>query len=169
MRDLSEQAPGATTSQRGRRVRRLLLALIPLALVGALVSLIMRSQELPNHAVEPIWDGDVCAHCSMHLSDPRFAAQVQTQDGQVLHFDDPGCAVLLLAEEQPAVHALYFHDHDSGQWLTSQQVMFRPVAESPMGFGYAATSIIDAEGAIDMDTLSERILGGAPVSQGGDQ
>ena len=62
-----------------------------LALAGGAVALGVRWLERPPAGpVEPAWDSDHCAHCHMAVSDPHFAAQIQTADGRVLFFDDPG-------------------------------------------------------------------------------
>ncbi len=45
----------------------------------------------------------------MAISDPAFAARLQTDDGRVLDFDDPGCQFRYQAEERLKVKALYFH------------------------------------------------------------
>ncbi len=58
-----------------------------------------RPRSADPDAVEPVaWDRAVCARCSMLVgASARFAAQLQTEDGTVLDFDDPGCLLELRA------------------------------------------------------------------------
>ena len=106
------------------------LALLALRLVGV--------RGLPD-GPEPIaWDRVACAHCRMLVSDPRFAAQLQTRSGQVLDFDDPGCLLLYVHENAPEIHAAYFHHVSEDRWLSRQQVAFTPGANTPMDYGLAA-------------------------------
>ena len=80
-------------------------------LVAAFVAIVLtfvrlNQVALPQGAVPVVWDGEVCGHCKMHVGDPRFAAQLQTPDGDVLNFDDPGCLFDYLQSHDVAVHAL---------------------------------------------------------------
>jgi len=38
-----------------------------------------------------VWGEDVCEHCHMTITDPRFAAELLTRTGKVMRFDDIGC------------------------------------------------------------------------------
>jgi len=107
--------------------------------------------------VEVVWDHEICAHCRMHVGDPAFAAQVQTAAGEVLNFDDSGCAFQWLADHPVELHALYFHHRDQNRWLDEKHVAFAAVAQSPMGFGFAA---VDAgtPGALSITAARERML-----------
>ncbi|MEO6807511.1 MAG: hypothetical protein ABI353_00160 [Isosphaeraceae bacterium] len=104
----------------------------------ALGLLVAWSQTAPRSVRPVVWDKQTCALCKMAISDPSFAAQLQTEDGRVLDFDDPGCLMSYLAEEQPEVRALYFHALEGDDWLTRDRVVFRPGARSPMGFDLGA-------------------------------
>jgi copper chaperone NosL len=43
-------------------------------------------------APQPIRYGqDLCDHCHMTISDPRFAGEIVTHTGRVYRFDDPAC------------------------------------------------------------------------------
>jgi hypothetical protein len=136
---------------------RLLPVLLLAGLVALLVVVLGRAQRLPEGPVDVVWDRDVCAHCSMHVGDPGFAAQLQTTDGAVLNFDDPGCLFLYQQERAPDVHALYFHHAEEDSWLGADEVGFRPVEESPMGYGLAAVRD-EAPGAISLEAARERVL-----------
>ena len=93
---------------------------------------------LPDGPVPVVWDSEGCAHGKMHVGDPRFAAQVQTVEGDVLNFDDPGCLLDYLSSNELSVHALYFRNHGADGWLSEDGVGFVAVEDSPMGYGLAA-------------------------------
>ena len=65
------------------------VGLLVLLAAGAAVVVLQRS---PTGPVEPAWDRQACAHCRMHLSEPPFAAQLRTAEGEVLYFDDPAAS-----------------------------------------------------------------------------
>ena len=93
-------------------LRRHLTAVGALAMLVALVA--CRRAEGP----EPIaFDRESCAHCRMLISDPAFAAQLQTEDGQVFDFDDPGCLMRFREERAPRVRAVWFHHVREDRWL----------------------------------------------------
>jgi hypothetical protein len=130
---------------------------LAVAAVAALAWAVLRSQELPR-GVEPVaWEREMCAQCHMHIGDPRFAAQLQTKDGRILHFDDPGCLVLYEATERPAVHAIYFHHLREDRWLAVDEVGFVPGQSTPMGYGFGAVDRGTPE-AIPYAELRERLL-----------
>jgi copper chaperone NosL len=113
--------------------------LLALALVVVVVGL-MRFNEVtpPEGPVPVVWDSEVCQHCKMHVGDPRFAAQLQTSDGGVMNFDDPGCLFDYLQSHPVTIHALYFRNHEGEDWLSESEVGFLPVEDSPMGYGIRA-------------------------------
>jgi hypothetical protein len=135
--------------------------LVALAVVGALaagVFLVVRGAgALPDQPVPVAWDRDVCGHCQMHVGDPRHAAQLVTTAGEVVHFDDVGCAVRYLAERRPAVHRLWFHG-EGERWIAADAVGFVPAAATPMGSGVvavdAATPGARSLAEIELDLLT---------------
>lgn len=136
------------------------------AVIGALVFFVMRAQRLPEGPQPVAWDAEPCAHCHMLIGAPGFAAQLVRKDGAVLNFDDPGCLLRHLADEQPEVHALWFHHAGEDRWIPGDAVAFRRVAESPMGWGFAA---VGAHEPHDLDratvtrlVLEEHATGAAP-------
>ena len=133
----------------------LLAGIVVLAAAGFVAVSVLGAGKPPDGPVDVVWDREVCAHCQMHVGEPAFAAQLQTKDGAVLSFDDPGCAFLLLEQRDVNVHALYFRHHREDRWLPAERTAFAPVAVSPMGFGLAA---VDAgtQGAIPVDEARRR-------------
>jgi hypothetical protein len=73
----------------------------------------------------------------MLISDPAFAAQLATQDGEIASFDDPGCA-LAAAAQRGGVRALWFHHLREERWIPGERVAFLRVPRSPMGYGLGA-------------------------------
>ncbi|MBZ0272853.1 hypothetical protein K8I61_12515, partial [bacterium] len=122
-------------------------ALAAAAGIAAIVIIIVKSESLPRGPVEPVWDKTACAQCRMHLSEPGFAAQIQTSDGEVLFFDDPGELLAWRETNRPDEHAVYFHHRAADVWLSADEVAFVRVSRSPMGYGLAAVDR-DTPGAI---------------------
>jgi hypothetical protein len=118
-------------------VAKALLLLI--ALVAISIAFVRFNRvTLPEGPVDVIWDSEVCRHCKMHVGDPRFGAQLQTVEGDVLNFDDPGCLFDYLASHEASVRALYFRNQRADAWLRQDEVGFVAVEDSPMGYGLAA-------------------------------
>jgi copper chaperone NosL len=102
------------------------------------------------------WDLEACAHCRMLISDPRFAAQLETADGEIRSFDDPGCLLAELEERAPQLRALWFHHLREERWLDATQVGFEPAEPTPMGFGLGAVDAA-APGALSLSDARARI------------
>lgn len=115
--------------------RRNVGVLALLAAVSVVSFAVHRSQALPA-GPQPIgWDRESCTECHMLISDRHFAAQLQAADGAIRNFDDPGCLMLYVAHQRTRVHAMYFLDSKSGQWLRSEEAGFARSTNSPMGRG----------------------------------
>lgn len=136
-------------------MRRLLVAIAALTAVGAMIALVLHAERLPEGPVPIVWDREACAHCRMHVGDPRFAAQLQTKDGRVLAFDDPGCLLAHLELEKPDVHAAYVRHVNEDRWVPLGSAGFVEVAESPMGHGLGAVDA--AAAAITVEAARDRI------------
>lgn len=118
-----------------------LIALAVLAAIAAVVIVVVRgSGRLPDQPVPVAWDRETCGHCHMHIGEPRFAAQLVTADGEVVNFDDVGCALRYLDEKQPRVHRLWFHG-EGDRWIAGDQVGFVTTASTPMGSGLLAVEV----------------------------
>jgi hypothetical protein len=134
--------------------------LLGAALAVAAVALVRFNRpELPEGPRPVVWDREVCAHCKMHIGDRRFAAQLQTVDGEIFDFDDPGCLFEYLQSHHGLrTHALYFRSHDGSAWLSEAEVGFLPVDDSPMGFGIRAVPK-QTPGAHGLDWAKARVSG----------
>ncbi|TMQ04453.1 MAG: hypothetical protein E6J90_48290 [Deltaproteobacteria bacterium] len=122
-------------------------ALLVLACVAA-------CHSIPDAPVAIAYDREACAHCHMLIGDPRYAVQLVTDAGDVLDFDDPGCALRYLAEVHPAVHRLWFRDAGHDRWLAAAEVHFARGATTPMGSGLAAVAAADG---LDLDQATALI------------
>lgn len=96
-------------------------------------------------APRPIAYGtDQCAHCHMTIADPRYAAEVVTNTGKVLVFDDIGCLAAFLAAggvSPAAVHSTWAHDYTApGEWVRTSDLAFlrSDSFHTPMGSGIVA-------------------------------
>lgn len=140
-----------------RRARQLAFATVAAAVVVVgLRGLVKWGNALPD-GPEPIaWDRVACARCRMLVSEPAFAAQLQTRRGEVLPFDDPGCLLLHLEEEHPEVHAIYLHHRHEERWLPRERVAFVLSGPSPMGYDLGAVERGQA-GALDWEAALERL------------
>ncbi|HEU4614397.1 MAG TPA: hypothetical protein VFS15_20015 [Kofleriaceae bacterium] len=108
--------------------------LVVLALLAGVLVLVVRDGTRVPDTVQPIaWNVEACAHCRMLIGDPAHAAQIITEDGDVLSFDDPGCAARYLREHAPHVHRAWFHAGHGDSWIPLADVGFIPATSSPMG------------------------------------
>ena len=128
-----------------------------LALCGGLFAALHVLSRLPSGPVPIIWDKEACAHCHMHVGEPRFAAQLQTKQGDILNFDDPGCLLQYRGQRKPDVHAIYFHDLESDRWLKEAEVGFVPVDPTPMGYNLGAVPK-HTPSALSMSDASQVVL-----------
>jgi hypothetical protein len=92
----------------------------------------------------------------MLISEPRFAAQLETEQGEIQSFDDPGCLLSALATHAESVRALWFHHFREDRWLDGAHVAFEQVGRTPMGWGLGA---VDAgtPGALSLDQARARV------------
>ena len=104
----------------------------------------------PAEGPQPIaWDREPCAHCRMLISDPAYAAQLETAQGEIASFDDPGCLLAAL-ETHPNPRALWFHHLREERGIAGDEVAFVRVPHTPMGFGLAAVGVGEP-GAVSLE------------------
>lgn len=140
-----------------KRWMRLLGIGVALAAVAAAFALVIaRSESLPAGPEAVVWDRTACAECRMAVSEPRFAAQLQTKDGRVLDFDDPGCLFLYLDSNEVEIHAIYFRHHREDRWLPAEQTAFVTAGPSPMAFNLGAEDL-GIEGGVNIEAARERV------------
>jgi hypothetical protein len=145
--------------------------LIFLSAVSAL-PLLACDRKIDISARTPVWDRDTCVRCKMALGDPRNSAQIiDPKTGNAFMFDDLGCAIAWLDENQPAWRSeaiVYVNDATDGAWLKLEDAVLAMPYITPMSFGIAAFShrekveadktVVSAQEAekIILDTVRER-------------
>jgi len=118
-------------------IRRIIVAVVLLGLAAAVALTVRGSGGLPDQPQPIAWDRETCAHCHMHIGEPRHAVQLITTDGAVESFDDVGCALRWIADHRPAIHRLWFHG-EGDAWIPADQVGFVAAGATPMGSGLLA-------------------------------
>ena len=86
-------------------------------------------------------DRTACAHCTMLVSDERFAAAYETPAGEARVFDDIGCLrEAMKAEPSHAALRVWYHDFETGEWMPGEDASFEtsPRFKTPMGSGIVA-------------------------------
>jgi copper chaperone NosL len=127
--------------------------IVALALLAGMLVLVVRDGTHVPDEVQPIaWNAEACAHCKMLIGDPAYAAQIITDDGDVLSFDDPGCAARYLRERAPHVHRAWFHAGRGDRWIPLAEVGFVPAQGSPMGSNMIAVPRT-TPGAVGLEDL----------------
>jgi copper chaperone NosL len=144
-----------TEKRNGRFVPAILIAAVGVAAAGFAI---MRSEALPGGPEEVVWDRTQCAECRMSVSERPYAAQLQTKDGQVLNFDDPGCLFQYERHNQILVHAIYYRHVREDRWLAEAEAGFIESGPSPMGYDLGAV----AAGTAGALTATEVRAQGAP-------
>jgi copper chaperone NosL len=83
---------------------------------------------------------DVCSYCKMAISETQYAAEILTEDGEPLPFDDLACLALYLKERQVNVGAIFVMDYSSRTWVKAEDAHFlrSPRFKTPMSGGIAA-------------------------------
>ncbi len=97
-------------------------------------------------AVDPVWGRQACANCSMLVSERRYAAQLVTDDGTRVFFDDPGCMAVWLAEGRGHARRSWVYSA-AGAWIDARTARYVRDQPSPMGFGFAPAEAGGAEWA----------------------
>lgn len=141
----------------GSRSNAIVVILALAGIVAALAIGLRSAQRIPDEPQPVAWDRVSCAHCQMLVSEPAFAAQLITQDGEVLVFDDPGCALAYIRAQGTKIHRLWFYSQAAGGWLAPDDVAFAAVAHTPMGYGLMAVPTT-TPGALSLEQARERVL-----------
>jgi len=135
----------------------LLLLLLLLGVGAGLLTTMHFLSSLPTAPMPIVWEKEACAHCHMHIGEPRFAAQLQTREGEIFNFDDPGCLLRFSAEKPRNVHAMYFHHQTEDRWLRFQETGFVSVEPTPMGYNLGAVPA-GTPGALSYADAQRRVL-----------
>lgn len=112
------------------------------AATALLASLLLTGCSAPQPA-KIVVGQDLCASCSMVISDARFASQVVMKTGKAYKFDSIECMVAFLSEgKAPAdqIHSAWVTDYLSGAWVPAKEARYLQSARlrSPMGLNLSA-------------------------------
>jgi hypothetical protein len=107
-----------------------------------LVGLLLVCCSKSDQAVDPVWGKQPCNGCGMIVENKRTAAEILTNDGERLFFDDPGCMVMWL--ESHHASRSWAMDANRGTWIDATRAHWKSGATTPMDYGWEATS---AEGS----------------------
>lgn len=148
----------STKAQRGLAAAPLLLLVGMIAAVVLYV--VISNRQVSDGPKEVIWDKAECAYCAMHVGDPRFAAQLTTENGDTYFYDDPGC--LFFHEEQleklqTAIHSRWFRHMRVEQWLEAADVAFERTDHAPMDFGFGAVAA-GSPGSVSLEIAAAEVL-----------
>ncbi|MGM0575845.1 MAG: hypothetical protein ACQEXJ_08970 [Myxococcota bacterium] len=106
--------------------------------------------------VDIVWDKETCAWCHMHVSEPAFAAQVRTREGDVHVFDDPGCLFAWQADRHADLEGVWFHHVDEDRWIPADDAAFVERSPTPMGYGLGAVD--RGQGIVSLSGARARTL-----------
>ena len=85
-------------------------------------------------------DRTACAHCTMLISEPRYAAAYEAPGAEAKVFDDIACLLQAAGAETATGLRFWFHDGNDGQWIEGEAATFvaSPEFRTPMGGGMMA-------------------------------
>jgi copper chaperone NosL len=149
--------------------RFLRIAHFLLLILVAAAALAGCAQGNPEAAPPQIRYGeDVCAHCGMIITDPRFAAgyayEVDRGRYMSVAFDDIGDMLVATAETDHTVVERYVHDYLSEAWLDASLAFYVVSREmrTPMGSGIVAFESREAAQAL-ADEVKGEVVGWADL------
>lgn len=132
--------------------------LITFCLLGIL-SLVSCKQEF-----EPVDYGhDACMHCRMTIIDKRFAAEILTSKGRAYKFDDMGCLLKYMSENnlQNSDSRIFIanYNNPSASFLDAYTAFYihNEALKTPMNGNYAAFSN-EKDAIIPGDNAHEALL-----------
>jgi hypothetical protein len=96
-----------------------------------------------NAPVKVVFDRDLCDHCAMLVSNPKFAAQAfDPVTRKVRKFDDVGCMIAHATEkgfiDRPETKLWVMAYGDGRTWLDAKLASYDDGVHSPMGYDVAA-------------------------------
>lgn len=119
--------------------------------------------DKPESGPAKIYYGeDICERCKMIISEKDFAAQFQYSNGKSVKFDDLGCMLHYMSEqEQSKISAVYVMDYDSKQWIDGGNAYYvwAENISTPMGHGIIALKD-SQEATVLSDKVNGEYLGG---------
>ena len=108
---------------------------------GLLITLLLAGacRSTPGGPPEIIVDRTACSHCTMLISERRYAAAYQSPGSDPRIFDDIGCLLQAARKESSTARRYWFHDGSDGTWIDGEPVfVVSPEFRTPMGGGILA-------------------------------
>jgi nitrous oxide reductase accessory protein NosL len=138
-------------------------------LLFSIVLLAACNKEPQTGPIDVHFDRDICDHCRMVLSDPRFIAEIRYfppgKRSKVAKFDDVGCAVIWLQKQpfadDPKVE-IWVADHRNKKWIDARTATYVPMKSTPMEYGLgaqadpAANGVDFAQAKLKIDEVEKR-------------
>ncbi len=101
---------------------------------------------------EPVWSKQPCDHCTMIVSDRRYAAQL-VWDGDRRFFDDVGCMVLWMEEHAASGARAWVRDPLAGTWIDARSARYATGAKTPMDYGFEART----DGPVGWEAVRDQV------------
>ena len=116
---------------------------MPLARFAGLLTIALLSAACSPEGEAPpeiVVDRAACSHCTMLISEPRYAAAYRAPGADARVFDDIACLLEAARTEAAGELRFWFHDGNDGQWIDGETAMFvaSPEFRTPMGGGIIA-------------------------------
>ncbi|WP_458414757.1 nitrous oxide reductase accessory protein NosL [Schinkia sp. CFF1] len=85
---------------------------------------------------------DSCDQCHMGIQSIKSASEIIMKDGTPKKFDDIGCMVLFLKNQQEQATTIFVHDYATNDWVEMNKAVFIQGSKknSPMGYRFVAFS-----------------------------
>ena len=111
-----------------------------LVILGAVLALASACASKPDGPPEIVVDRTACSHCTMLISEPRYAAAYQAPGADAKVFDDIACLLQAAEAETATGLRFWFHDGNDGKWIDGEAATFvaSPEFRTPMGGGMMA-------------------------------
>lgn len=112
------------------------------------------------------WDRDMCERCKMVTSDRHHSVQaINPKTGKSYMFDDIGCLLLWLQEEQiewKDQAKIWITDVRTGKWIDARVAYYDTNNVTPMAYGFAAhankNDIKAKEEVVRFGDLTKRVI-----------
>lgn len=122
--------------------------------IGKENKMIDHNRHKKGKIVEPVHDKDVCPVCGMYAARfPKNKCQLQTKDGEVVHFCATQCLFEFLKNPDKYKHAglkvkfLWVTDYESGSWIFGQNAYYVMGTNVKGPMGREAFSFVNLENA----------------------
>jgi len=103
-----------------------------------------------------------CPQCNMFLVKKKYTAQAITTDNKTHFFDDPGCLVLWIEENQKTSEkdiVKWVYTLDSKKWINAEKAFYSISDKTPMNYGFGAYEKED-KNYISYDEMKLKMLRG---------